>query len=79
MKLLDLQQFDRFRELRNVKVLRRKSSDHDLWGLRSEGKFSLEKGSRKGVKKRGHPLKGVSREKTLPYRKKWFPIRFFFD
>ena len=41
MKLLDLQQFDRFRELRNVKVLRHKSSDHDLWGLRSEGKFSL--------------------------------------
>lgn len=40
MKLSDLRQFERLRNLRNVKVLRHKDLQHDLWSLRREGTFN---------------------------------------
>jgi hypothetical protein len=39
MKLLDLHQFERFRNDESVKVLRHKDSKRDLWELRKKGKF----------------------------------------
>jgi hypothetical protein len=39
MKLLELHQFDRFRDDQNVKVLRHKDSRRDLWELHNKGKF----------------------------------------
>ncbi len=40
MKLTDLQQFERFRNDHWVKVLRHKTSQQDLWELRSTNRFS---------------------------------------
>ena len=40
MKLLDLHQFERFRDRDDVKVLRHKDSRKDLWELRSKEKFN---------------------------------------
>lgn len=39
MRILDLIQFSRFREQRDVKVLRHKEAKWDLWDLRGSGKF----------------------------------------
>jgi len=39
VKLLDLPQFERFRDERNVKVLRHKDLRHDLWALREQREF----------------------------------------
>ena len=40
MKLLELEPFARFRDDRNVKVLRHKDARQDLWELRAKGRFS---------------------------------------
>lgn len=40
MELLDLRQFERFRDRDDVKVLRHKDSRKDLWELHRKGKFS---------------------------------------
>ena len=39
MRLLHLYHFERFRDDRNVKVLRHKEHKLDLWNLRSSGRF----------------------------------------
>lgn len=40
MKILDLPHFERFRHNSNVKVLRHKDRNWDLWGERAHGRFS---------------------------------------